>query len=78
MKEVLYFMMYQLKLYGVCALIAFAAFLFTLFCNKYYNAFYTVFGNYLAPVFIVFCNVIPSLVLFLPKQNKKTKKKEHV
>ncbi|MBR2330745.1 MAG: GerAB/ArcD/ProY family transporter [Clostridia bacterium] len=62
----------------IAALISFAAFLFTLFCNKYYNAFYTVFGKYLTPVFIVFCNVIPSLALFLPKQNKKTKKKEHV
>jgi branched-subunit amino acid permease len=66
----------QRKKTWIAALFSLAAFVFTLFCNKYYNTFYNAFGKYLFPVFILFCNVIPSLLLFLPKQNKKSAKKE--
>ncbi len=45
------------------------AFLFVLFCNKYYDSIYFVFGNYLFPVFWVF--TLSPLLLFLLKKEKK-------
>lgn len=52
------------------------AFVFVLFCNKYYNAFYGAFSGYLTPVFIVFCNVIPSLSFFLKDKKKQSVKEK--
>ena len=52
------------------------AFVFVLFCNKYYNTFYQTFSVYLPPVFMVGSNLIPALLLLIvPKKSKK--EKEH-
>ncbi len=60
------------------------AFLFVLFCNKYYNAIYAFFGNYAFPLFWLFSNILPLLFLLLkgdktrgkPAKEKAGKKKE--
>ncbi len=62
-------------------LVHLGAFLFVLFCNKYYNAIYAFFGNYLFPVFWLFSNLLPLLFLLLksdhaPAKMKKSRKKE--
>ena len=46
-----------------------ALFLFALFCNRFYNAFYTVISNRLAPVFWLVADMSPLLLLFLPKND---------
>lgn len=60
----------------IAAVYSLLAFVFVLFCNKYYNTFYQIFGNTLVPVFIIFCNVIPSLFFFLKEKHKKKQPKE--
>lgn len=53
--------------------IAFALFLFALFCNKYYDGVYRFFGNALYPVFWVFGLLLPLALLLL--QGDKTREK---
>lgn len=53
------------KLPAVVA-VCLSAFLFTLFCNKYYDSIYAFFGKYLHFVFIAFGNLAPLGFLFLP------------
>lgn len=55
------------------AIFSVAAFLFTLFCNKHYDAFYRVFGRYFSPFFLLFNGVIPVLALLLQPNRKKEK-----
>ncbi len=50
-----------------------AAFVFVLFCNKYYDAIYAFFGNFLYPVFWAFAIVAPLLLLFLNGKQKEKK-----
>lgn len=45
-----------------------AAFLFVLFCNKYYDRIYSFFGKYLFPVFWVFTLLLPLLLLLLKRE----------
>ena len=47
--------------------VSFAAFLFVLFCNKYYDRIYAFFGTNLFPVFLVF-NLLPITLLLLKKE----------
>lgn len=53
--------------------ISFALFLFVLFCNKYYDGAYRLFGNALYPVFWVFGVLLPLALLFLKGGNKREK-----
>ena len=53
----------------VSALVHFGAFLFVLFCNKYYNSVYALFGNYLFILFFLFDGLIV-LLLLLPKEKR--------
>ena len=54
------------------------AFLFVLFCNKYYDSIYAFFGKYAFPVFWVFACLLPLLFLFLTdKKKSKTKESPH-
>lgn len=48
-------------------LINLGAFLFVLFCNKYYDRIYAFFGNYLFPVFWIF-TLLPLFLLLLQKK----------
>lgn len=59
----------------IAAAIAFVSFLFTLFCNRFYDSIYGLFGGVFLPVFIIGCNTLPSLpsLLFLKKKSKKEK-----
>ena len=56
------------------ALFNLGAFVFTLFCNKYYDRIYAFFGSYLPPLFIFF-NLLP-LALLLLSGRKKSPNKE--
>lgn len=56
------------------ATVNFGAFLFVLFCNKYYDSIYAFFGNALPLLFIAFS--VSTLLLFLLKQKNRVKK-EH-
>ena len=49
-----------------------AAFVFVLFCNRFYNLFYSLIGGTLPFVFWIFADLIPLLCLFLPKTLKNT------
>jgi hypothetical protein len=51
-------------------IVCLSAFIFTLFCNKYYNRIYAFFGNALPIVFYVF-DFAPILVLLLLCKKKK-------
>ncbi len=56
-----------------------SAFLFVLFCNKYYNAIYRFLGTFAFPVFWLFSNLLPLLFLLLkrdhaPAKTRKNKK----
>lgn len=53
------------------------AFFFTLFCNKYYNAFYAVFCERLPFVFLAINYVFPLLVLFLAVKLPRKKELRH-
>ncbi len=58
------------------------AFLFVLFCNKYYNAIYRFFGTFTFPVFWLFSNLLPLLFLLLkpdpaPAKSSKSQPKEN-
>ena len=53
--------------------IALGFFLFTLFCNKYYDAIYALFGYYLYPVFWVFGFVLPLFLLFFTGGKRRAK-----
>lgn len=55
----------------LAALFNFALFLFALFCNKYYNAFYAVISGKLPFVFWLVADVAPLLLLLLPKTEKE-------
>ncbi|MBQ8323148.1 MAG: GerAB/ArcD/ProY family transporter [Clostridia bacterium] len=64
------------KLRGKTAIsfaISFAAFLFVLFCNKYYDAIYAFFGTRLFPIFLVF-SLAPTAFLLLKKDRAKPQK----
>ncbi|MBQ7923888.1 MAG: GerAB/ArcD/ProY family transporter [Clostridia bacterium] len=50
------------------------AFLFVLFCNKYYDNIYAFFGNYAFPFVWVFANLLPLLLLLLGIRTKKENK----
>ena len=52
---------------GTSFIINLSAFVFTLFCNKYYDRIYALFGNYLFPIFWVF-TLLPLLLLLLKKE----------
>lgn len=52
------------------------AFFFVLFCNKYYNAIYSFFGQSLFPVFWIMADFLPLLLLLLCIENKRKLKKE--
>lgn len=54
----------------ISAILNFALFLFALFCNRFYNAFYAVIARKLAPVFWFIADMLPLLLLFLPKNGK--------
>ncbi len=47
--------------------VCFSAFLFVLFCNKYYDRIYAFFGNYLFPLFLIL-TLLPIAFLFLKKE----------
>lgn len=51
--------------------LAVVAFVFTLFCNKYYDAIYSLFGYRLYPVFWVFGFILPLLLLFFTGGNQR-------
>jgi len=51
-------------------LVNLAAFLFVLFCNKYYDRIYRFFGNYLFPVFWAFSLLLPLALLFLKNKGE--------
>ena len=52
------------------------ALLFVLFCNQHYDAIYALFGQYLFPVFWVFADILPLLLLLLTlKKEKKGEKR---
>ncbi len=51
-------------------LINIAAFIFVLYCNRFYNHFYTIIGGTLPFIFWIFADLIPLLCLFLPKTLK--------
>ena len=52
------------------AIISIGAFVFVLFCNKYYNSFYAVISGKLFPVFWVFSLLLPLLTLLLRRDNR--------
>ncbi len=52
-------------------LINLAAFLFVLFCNRFYDRIYNFFGNYLFPVFWVFTLLPLALLLFTKKEENR-------
>ena len=56
-----------------------AAFLFVLFCNRYYNAIYAFFGRYGFIFYTLFGNVLPSslALFFLTKSKKQSKEVSH-
>lgn len=54
----------------ISAFLNFALFLFALFGNRFYNAFYAVISTRLAPVFWFVADMLPLLLLFLPKNGK--------
>ena len=47
------------------------AFLFVLYCNKYYNFFYTLISGTLPVVFWLIADLLPLFLLFLPKIRAK-------
>ena len=47
-------------------------FFFIFFCNKYYDAFYTLISGKLYWIFWIFADILPLLLLFLPTENKPT------
>lgn len=49
----------------ISGVLAFAFFLFTLFCNKYYDSIYAFFSHRLYPVFFLFSTLLPISLLFL-------------
>lgn len=49
----------------ISGVLAFAFFIFTLFCNKYYDSIYAFFSYPLAPVFFLFSILLPLCLLFL-------------
>lgn len=54
----------------ISAILNFSLFLFALFCNRFYNAFYSVIAGRLAPIFWFVADMLPLLLLFLPKNGK--------
>lgn len=54
----------------ISAVLNFSLFLFALFCNRFYNGFYAVIAGRLAPVFWFIADMLPLLLLFLPKNGK--------
>ncbi len=58
------------------ATVNFGAFLFVLFCNKYYDSVYAFFGNALPPLFIAF-SLLPLLLLLLKQPNPAKKEKPY-
>ena len=54
----------------ISAFINFALFLFALFGNRLYDAYYAVISTRLAPVFWFVADMLPLLLLFLPKNGK--------
>ncbi len=55
----------------ISTILNFAAFLFVLLCNKYYDAIYAFFGERLYYAFFLFSDLIPLFLLFLiPKKEK--------
>ncbi len=48
-------------------------FLFILFCNKYYNGIYALFGHHLYPIFWLFNLILPLGLLFLTGGKKRAK-----
>lgn len=61
----------------IAAAVNLAAFLFVLFCNKYYNAFYAFFGNIAPPIFWLIADLIPLALLFLKDEKTNQKEKHH-
>lgn len=57
------------------ATVNFGAFLFVLFCNKYYDSVYAFFGNALPAPFIAL-SILPLFLLFLPAQPRRIKKEK--
>ena len=58
----------------VCAIFVSLAFIFVLFCNKYYDGIYALFGNKLFPVFLFFnLSPIAFLLLIKPKKGNGTR-----
>ena len=63
------------------AILSFGLFLFTLFCNKYYNSFYAVISGNLFSVFWLIADLVPLFLIFLPRDRRSetqrsTRKKE--
>ena len=55
----------------ISGILNFAAFLFVLFCNKYYDAIYAFFGERFYYAFFLFSDLAPLFLLFLiPKKEK--------
>ncbi len=53
-----------------------AALVFVLFCNQHYNAIYTLFGEYLFPVFWLFADALPLLLLLLTIKKERQERQE--
>lgn len=54
------------------AILALISFIFVLFMNKYYNAFYAVVGGILVPVFLLVSYLLPLFCLLMPTKKEKT------
>ena len=61
----------------VSALLNLALLVFVLFFNRHYNTIYNLISGKLTPVFWLFANIFPVLVLFLPKQPKSKQKPQN-
>lgn len=60
------------------AALSVGGFIFTLFCNKYYDRFYALFSGKLWFVFWIFADAIPLLFLLLLRKKARKKENENV
>lgn len=62
----------------IAGALSLGGFVFTLFCNKYYDRFYTLFSGKLWFVFWIFADALPLLLLFLPRKKSGQKERKNV
>ena len=60
------------------AVLNLALFFFVFYCNKYYNSFYAVISGKLGFVFWIFADILPLLLLLLPKYSEGEKETQRV